>query len=173
MPTPRAAGARLLDAHLAVVMVHLIAEKRFHGVDDAFAAGDGAPEIFTGGIPQHQLRLAAFAVLQIVGVILEGLIGLRGGAEDAGFFGIKQAGDNEITVLFKGRNLIGGNRRHAATMPSGPPTVNRLVKGELSRNFIDCLRVFRCFDRQGETRNENTDTGTSRIKKRPHLLHPH
>ena len=128
MPTPRAAGARLLDAHLAVVMIHLIAQQRFHGVDDPLAAGDGAPEIFAGGIPKHELRLAAFAVLEIVGVVLEGFIGLRGGAQDAGFLGIKQAGDDEVTVLFKGRNLVGGNRRHAATMPSGPPTVNRLCR---------------------------------------------
>jgi hypothetical protein len=72
-------------------MIDLIAEEAFHGVDDAFAAGDGSPEIFAGGIPQNKLGFAAFAVLEIVGVVLKGLIGLRGGAKDVRFLGIKEA----------------------------------------------------------------------------------
>jgi len=68
MPGPGAAGARLLDAHFGVVMIDLVAEQLFHGIDDARQPGDGAPEVFACLVPKDQLGRPAFTVLQIVGV---------------------------------------------------------------------------------------------------------
>ena len=89
-------------------MVHLVFKQLLHGVDDAFAAGDRAPQILPRLVPEHELRLAAFAVLEVVCVILERLVGLVRGVENPGFFGIKQAGHDEVAFLPELVNLVSG-----------------------------------------------------------------
>ncbi len=88
-------------------MVNLVIKQLLHGVDDALAAGNGAPQILAGLVPQNQLRLAALAILQIVSVGFEGLVGLGSGSKDVGLCGIEQAGHNEKTVTVEIRNLLG------------------------------------------------------------------
>ena len=87
-------------------MIYLVSKQCFRGINDAFAAGDGAPNILAGLIPEYELRLAAFAVLKVVGVFIKCLVRLGRGLENPGFLGVKQAGYNEIPVLLERDDLF-------------------------------------------------------------------
>src|SRR6267378_345135 len=75
MPGPRAAGERLLDAHLGVVMVNLIAQELLHRINQPMAARHRAIEVFTSLVPKNKFCRAAFPIFEIIRAIFESSIG--------------------------------------------------------------------------------------------------
>ena len=89
-------------------MVHLVVEQGFHGVDDAFAAGDGSPQVLAGLVPEDELGLASLAVLEIVRVFVERLVCFGGGVKNFGLLAIEKTGDNQVAVVLKRGDLFSG-----------------------------------------------------------------
>jgi len=126
MPFPRAAGERLFDAHLGVPVIDLVAEELFHGINDPVAPGNRAKHIFTRFVPKHQPGDAAFGILAVIGMLFEGLIGLRCLPENVGFFRVKQTSDDEITVALElddlsvGKDPVAGRRARCDRLTGRP-----------------------------------------------------
>src|SRR6516164_3597701 len=62
MPLPGAAGARLLQDHLVVIVVHLAAEQRFHGIDNSPAADECTVDVILQFIVDAELYGSALPV---------------------------------------------------------------------------------------------------------------
>ena len=60
-------------------------------------------------VPEDELGLAAFAVLEIVRVFVERLVGLGGGVKNFGLIAIKKTGDNQVAVFQKRGDLFSGS----------------------------------------------------------------
>ena len=105
MPGPGAAGQRLLDTHLGVVMVDLVAEQTFHRIHQAGQPRHGPIDVVARFVPEDQLGRAAFAVLQRMGVLLESGVGLGGAAQDIGLCSIEQGAHDEGSVALELLNI--------------------------------------------------------------------
>ena len=90
MPIPRTTNVWLLDAHFAVVVIHLIIKQLLHNIDNTFTAGNGSPKILPDLIPQHKLGLAALSIFKIVDMLFKGTVSVCSSTKNASLFGIKQ-----------------------------------------------------------------------------------
>src|ERR1700732_5350594 len=91
MPGPGAAGLRIFHDHLRMVVINLAVENPLGGVDDGFAARKHAVDGVTGVVPKGKTDNLAAAVVPSEGVVVKGLILLRGTPKHVDFPRIEHA----------------------------------------------------------------------------------
>src|SRR4030088_1620955 len=99
MPGPGAAGLRIFHDHLRMVVINLAVENPLGGVDDGFAARKHAVDGVTGVVPKGKADNLAAAVVPSEGVVVKGLILLRGTPKQVDFLRIEHAADECIAFL--------------------------------------------------------------------------
>src|SRR6202011_4643929 len=99
MPGPGAAGLRIFHDHLRMVVINLAVENPLGGVDDGFAAREHAVDGVTGVVPKGKADNIAAAVVPSEGVVVKGLILLRGNPKQVDFLRIEHAADECIAFL--------------------------------------------------------------------------
>src|SRR5258707_4603703 len=99
MPGPGAAGLRIFHDHLRMVVINLAVENPLGGVDDGFAAREHAVDGVTGVVPKGKADNIAAAVVPSEGVVVKGLILLRGTPKQVDFLRIEHAADECVAFL--------------------------------------------------------------------------
>src|ERR1700675_1742971 len=99
MPGPGAAGVRIFHDHLRMVVIYLAIKNALGGVDDGFAARENAVDGVTRVIPKGKMDILAAAVVPSEGVVVKGLILLRGTPKQVDFPRIEHAADECVAFL--------------------------------------------------------------------------
>src|ERR1700724_2585417 len=99
MPGPGAPGLRIFHDHLRVVMIYLAFKNPLGRVDDGFAAREHTVDGVTRVIPKRKTDNLAAAVVPSEGVLVKGLILLRGTPKQVDFRRIEHAAD-ECVAFF-------------------------------------------------------------------------
>src|SRR6266446_2700766 len=99
MPGPGAAGLRIFHDHLRMVVINLAVENPLGGVDDGFAAREHAVDGVTGVVPKGKADNIAAAVVSSEGVLVKGLVLLRGTPKQVDFLRIEHAADECVAFL--------------------------------------------------------------------------
>jgi hypothetical protein len=99
MPGPGAAGLRIFHDHLRMVVINLAVENPLGGVDDGFAARKHAVDGVTGVVSKGKADNLTAAVVPSEGVVVKGLILLRGNPKQVDFLRIEHAADECIAFL--------------------------------------------------------------------------
>src|SRR5580704_6270177 len=99
MPGPGAAGLRIFHDHLRMVVIYLAVKNPLGGIDDGFAAREHAVDGVTRLIPKGKADNLAAAVVPSEGMVVKGLIMLRGTPKRVDFPRIEHLADECVTFF--------------------------------------------------------------------------
>src|ERR1700730_17373810 len=99
MPGPGAAGLRIFHDHLRMVVINLAVENPLGGVNDGLAAREHAVDGVTGVVPKGKGDNLAAPVIPAEGVVVQGLIMLRGTPKQVDFLRAEHAADMCVAFL--------------------------------------------------------------------------
>src|SRR5271165_6497731 len=153
MPGPGAAGLRIFHDHLRMVVINLVVENPLGGVDDGFAAREHSVDSVTGVVPKGKADNLAAAVVPSEGVVVKGLILLRGTPKQVDFLRIEHPADERVALLpvfsesiwsdgavgHKRSSYFGVSHRVQARTRSACDK----VWCEAKRDLKECIRIYR------------------------------
>ena len=106
VPFPSAAGPRLLENHLVMIVIHFAAEEPLHRIDNAAAADEGARDVVAERRFGRQADRTPLTIAPAGGKLIVGMPRAGDFSEQIDFRGVEQPIDEKKPVFMEPANLV-------------------------------------------------------------------